>query len=142
MEQTVTYGDARITVKRRTVLLKARFDALINKMAGVFNVLVKEAGEDSSVVDRVMTTYARISAQAVSHEQLPFELLLPSDGADVLMHKCRTFLLSEDIDPELVTKVDEAIDTVNGSWEATGEKKAKTMPAPSSNTGSESAAAS
>jgi hypothetical protein len=142
MEKTVVYGDVSVTVKRQTVLIKARQDAIIGKTAGAFNLLCKELGEDSVVVDRALTAYARISAQSIRHDNLPFEMLSPTDTLDGLTVKCRAYLTSEDIDPGIVDAIIEAIDDVNAAWGTVGEKKAKTTPAPSSDTGSGSVATS
>lgn len=126
MDKVIVSGDARVVVRRRTVLTDARVSVIIGKLAQFFNAFCEALDEPKDVVNDVLTTYARVSGQATAIEGVEWELLLPTDTPEEMRAKCERYL--EVANPDLISAAETEINTLNRSWANTGEKKASTPP--------------
>lgn len=111
--QTVKAHGVEVTLRRRTVLSDAKANAIILKMALFFVELALELDDEANAVDAALSTFARISSQAVGQGK-GIDLASPGDSLDVLRIKSRAWLI--DTHPDVATALYQGLDTVDATW--------------------------
>lgn len=103
-----------ITFTRRTLLTRARYDALVSKLATVYEDVAAELHEDPATIDKLLTQMAAISSQATNSTEFPF-FPQPTDDADTLHVKSIQWL-NGGVDPEWVIQWWDTVRQLNGTW--------------------------